>query len=109
MNERPTLHSRPIDHQSPGESGSSASVRRLGFRPAFLDTATMRIHSSCFAGGAPAPFHLIDGLPPEAVVERAANGRVLRAKATLISGFERGGFFYTRTATARACREWADD
>ena len=30
-----------------------------------------------------------------------------RAKATLISGFVRDGFFYTRTAAARAVREWS--
>ena len=41
------------------------------------------------------------------VIDRAANGRVVAAKATLISGFVRDGFFYTRTAAARAAREWA--
>jgi len=85
---------------------SSPFVRRLGFRPAFLDCATMRIYPSCFLDGRPAPFHLLDGLPAEAVVERAPTGRVVRAKATLVSGFERGGFFFTRSAAARACREW---
>jgi hypothetical protein len=32
---------------------------------------------------------------------------VIATKATLISGFVRDGFFYTRTAAARAAREWA--
>jgi hypothetical protein len=41
------------------------------------------------------------------VVDRAPNGRVVSAKATLISGFVRDGYFYTRTAAARAAREWA--
>lgn len=61
------------------------SLRRaladLGFRPALLDYATMTIHGS------------FDGLagPP---------------RLTLIPGFERGGFFYTRTQAERAVREW---
>lgn len=54
----------------------------LGFRPAFLDYATMTIYPSEFA---------------------AAVGV---AKATLIAGFERNGYFYTRTAAARAAMEW---
>jgi hypothetical protein len=28
------------------------------------------------------------------------------AKATLISGFVRNGFFYTRSAAAKAAKEW---
>ena len=55
----------------------------LGFRPALLDFATMRIY--------PAP------LLPE---------RGVAAKGTMVSGFERSGFFYTRQAVARACQEW---
>jgi hypothetical protein len=57
-------------------------ITSLGFRPAFLDFATMTIYPSEFAG------------------------RVLAARATLIPGFERNGFFYTRTAAARAMMEW---
>lgn len=55
----------------------------LGFRPAFLDYATMTIFPSEFAAG------------------------VLVARATLVAGFERNGFFYTRTAAARAAMEWS--
>jgi len=55
----------------------------LGFRPAFLDYATMTIYPSEHASG------------------------VLGTRATLIAGFERNGFFYTRTAAARAAMEWA--
>jgi hypothetical protein len=53
----------------------------LGFRPALLDYATMTIHRS------------FDGLsgPP---------------RLTLMAGFERKGFFYTRTQAERAAREW---
>ena len=54
----------------------------LGFRPAILDYATMTLYWS------------FDGLacPP---------------RLTLVAGFERHGFFYTRAAAERAAREWA--
>lgn len=87
-------------------AGASQANRRLGFAPAFLDTCTMQIHESRFADGRPAPFHLLDGLPEEVVVRRSSMGRVLAAKASLVSGFVRNGFFYTRAAAARAAGEW---
>lgn len=90
-----------------GSGGRSEENRGLGFRPAFLDFDTQTIHLSRHADGRPAPFHLLDGLPEELIVDRAFSGRVLAAKASLIAGFERDGFFYTRTAAARAAREWA--
>ena len=90
-----------------GTGGRSQENSGLGFRPAFLDFATQKIYPSRFADGRLAPFHLLDGLPEEVVIDRAPNGRVVATKATLISGFVRGGFFYTRTAAARAAREWA--
>jgi len=89
-----------------GTGGRSEENRNLGFRPAFMDFATQTIYLSRFANGRPAPFHLLDGLPEEVVVDRSPNGRVISAKATLISGFERNGYFYTRTAAARAAAEW---
>jgi hypothetical protein len=89
-----------------GTGGVSAGNRRLGFRPAFLDCATMQVHPSLFADGRPAPFHLLDGLPEDVVLDRAADGRVKRVKSSIISGFERGGFFYTRRAAARARDQW---
>lgn len=89
-----------------GTGGCSQGSAGLGFRPAFFDYATHTIHLSRFANGKPAPFHLLDGLPDAVVAIRSDSGRVLAAKATLISGFERNGFFYTRTAAARAAREW---
>jgi hypothetical protein len=89
-----------------GTGGRSEENRNLGFRPAFFDFATQTTYLSRFANGRPAPFHILDGLPEEVVVDRSANGRVISAKATLISGFERNGFFYTRTAAARAAAEW---
>lgn len=89
-----------------GTGGCSQGNSGLGFRPAFFDYATHAIHLARFRDGRLAPFHLLEGLPDEAVAIRAQDGRVLAAKGTIISGFERGGFFYTRTAAARAVREW---
>jgi hypothetical protein len=89
-----------------GTGGRSEENRNLGFRPAFFDFGTQTIYLSRFANGRPAPFHMLDGLPEEVVVDRSPTGRVISAKATLISGFERNGFFYTRTAAMRAAAEW---
>jgi hypothetical protein len=89
-----------------GTGGRSQENVGLGFRPAFLDFGTQMLYLSRFADGRPAPCHLLDGLPDEVVVDRAASGRVVSAKATLISGFERNGYFYTRTAAAKAVAEW---
>ena len=77
-----------------GTCGVSQNASQT-FRPAFFDFTTCTIHMSRFADGRLAPVHLIDGLP-----------QAVRAKGTLISGFERGGFFYTRSAVAKACEEW---
>ena len=90
-----------------GTRGRSEENSGLGFRPAFLDFATQTIYPSRFADGRLAPFHLLDGLPDEVVIDRTVSGRVVAAKATLISGFVRNGFFYTRAAAARAAAEWA--
>jgi hypothetical protein len=87
-------------------AGRSQGNCGFGFHPAFLDTGTFSIYLSRFADGRPAPFHLLDGLPDEVVLVRSPSGRVLAAKHTLVSGFERNGFFYTRTAAARAAAEW---
>jgi hypothetical protein len=78
-----------------GTGGRSEENRGLGFRPAFLDFATQRIYLSCFRNGMPAPIHVLDSLP-EGVV----------GKPTLVSGFVRNGFFYTRRAAARAVASW---
>lgn len=58
------------------------AIAELGFRPAILDVTTMTIYRS---------FDGLAGLPGP----------------TLVAGFERGGFFYTRGAAERAAREWA--
>ena len=57
------------------------AIAELGFRPALLDYATMTIHAS---------FEGLGGTP----------------KLTLVAGFERNGFFYTRAAAERAARDW---
>jgi len=59
-----------------------SAARALGFQPALLNVGTMRIYPC----GTPETF----GPLPNKV----------------IAGFERGGFFYTRRAAARACKEW---
>lgn len=87
--------------------GRSENNASLGFTPAFLDFETQIIYPSRFADGRLAPFHLLDGLPEEVVVDRLPSGRVTAAKATLISGFVRNGYFYTRSAAARAAAEWS--
>jgi hypothetical protein len=56
-------------------------MRQFGFHPAFLDFATMQGY--------------VGGLP---------NG-VMR-KRSLICGFVRNGYFYTRTAAAKAIAQW---
>ena len=57
------------------------ALAELGFRPALLDYTTMTIHWS------------FDGLAGPPLL-------------TLVAGFERKGFFYTRSAAERAAREW---
>ena len=79
-----------------GTGGVSAGNANLGFRPAFRDRVTDRIYPSCFADGRAAPFHMVDGLPPEVVEGRDAAGHVTRIKASLESGFVRMGQFFTR-------------
>lgn len=89
-----------------GTGGRSQENSGLGFAPAFYDYATCTTYLSCFADGRAAPFHVLDGLPDEAVVMRSPCGRVVAARSTLVSGFVRNGFFYTRAAAAKLLREW---
>ena len=84
-----------------GTAGRSAGNRRQGFRPAFLDSDTGIVHTSCFADGRPAPVHMIDGLPPALVTARTSAGRVCEVKASVVSGFSRDGLFYTREEAMR--------
>jgi hypothetical protein len=89
-----------------GTGGRSQENSGSGFRPAFFDCATCAIYPSRFADGRDAPFHLLDGLPDEVVIERSPEGRVVSAKSSLVSGFVRGGYFFTRSAAARVASEW---
>ena len=95
-----------LEYEIP-EGADAEKNHGLGFSPAYLDYRTFTIYPSRFADGRLAPLHLLDGLPDEVVVYRAPSGRVLAARATLISGFLRSGFFYTRRAAERAALEWA--
>jgi len=79
-----------------GRGGVSANNRDCGFRPAFLDSSTNTPYLSRFKDGQPAPFHLLDGLPDDVVVTRSASGQVQAVKSTVVSGFVRAGWFYTR-------------
>jgi len=83
-----------------GSGGISQENRGLGFVPAFFDTHTSAVYASRFADGRPAPFHLIDGLPDAAVAERDAAGRAVLLRSSIVSGFLRDGFFYTREEAA---------
>lgn len=84
-----------------GTGGRSEENSGLGFLPAFRDQDDGTVYRSCFADGRPAPFHLLDGLP-EGLVARGESGRVIAAKGSLVSGFVRGGCFYTRDEAAAA-------
>jgi hypothetical protein len=85
-----------------GTGGVSSRSRCEGFRPAFMDADTRVVYLSRFTDGRIAPFHTLDGLPPELVVGRNASGRVFAVKPSVISGFVRGGLFYTRDEAAAA-------
>jgi len=91
-----------------GSGGRSQENRGCGFRPAFLDSDTGIVHPSRFADGRLAPLHLLDGLPPSVVLVRAANGRAIEVKSSLVSGFSRDGYFYTRDEAMRAMQAEAD-
>ena len=82
------------------------ALRGHGFRPAFFDYATCALLLSRHADGRPAEDHLLDGLPDEMVVVRSDCGRVIAIKATLVAGFERNGFFFTKNSAWHASREW---
>jgi hypothetical protein len=85
-----------------GTGGLSEENRSSGFIPAFYDVATGRAEIARFADGRPAPMHLLEGLPCEWVVERDNAGCPRAIKSTVISGFIRGAYFYTRTQAAEA-------
>ena len=84
-----------------GTSGRSAAARHGRFSPAFLDQETGRVLPSRFADGRLAAVHVLNGLPPELVVERSPGGRVRQVKPGVVPGFLRDGCFYTREEAFR--------
>jgi hypothetical protein len=84
------------NHTYRGSAGVSEGCREACFRPAFRDQATGMIYLSRYANGHVAAFHTLEGLPDEVIAARYTNGEVAKAKNTLISGFLKGGAFYTR-------------
>lgn len=85
-----------------GTGGVSGENRHHGFLPAFFDSETGRGVLSRFADGRVAPVHLLDGVPADWVVSRDRTGRVRSVKSSVIAGFVRDGWFYTREQAARA-------
>jgi hypothetical protein len=88
------------NHHFHGSGARSEENRAQGFRPAFMDTRTRAVYDSRFADGRPAPFHLLDGLPDEAVLARHPSGRAVRVQPSIVSGFVLEGRFLTRDEVA---------
>jgi hypothetical protein len=83
-----------------GSAGVSEGCREACFRPAFRDQETGIVYLSRKPNGHVAAFHTLEGLPDEVIAARCTNGEVAKAKNTLISGFLKGGTFYTRQEAA---------
>jgi hypothetical protein len=82
------------------------ALAAAGFRPAFFDFATATLYPSRRQDGSAADGHDPGGLPDAVVVVRNACGRVIATRSSLRAGYERGGYFFTRTAARRAARDW---
>lgn len=80
--------------------GISQNNHQQKFVPGFMDSSTGEIARSLFATGAPAPIHLLEGLPSHWATERNAAGQITKVKDTIVAGFIRTGEFYTRAQTA---------
>jgi len=105
----PAMNARRLQRENrhfAGTGGRSQENRRCGFRPAFMDLDTQAVYASCFADGTPAPIHLLDGLPDEAVLTRDAAGRVRAAKTSIVAGFVLDTRFYTRDEAAHLASTW---
>lgn len=79
-----------------GSCGVSQQNQGKGFMPAFCDVETGRVELSRYANGNLAPLHLIEGLPGEWVAKRDPSGCVVAIKTSVVSGFLKSGYFYTR-------------
>jgi len=84
-----------------GTGGVSAENRAYGFHPAFLDREDGCIQLSCHADGRPAAVHQFDGLPSEWIVARDHEGRPSAVKASVVVGFVRDGYFFSREQAAQ--------
>lgn len=73
-----------------------------GFRPGYLNLANGETLPSRFANGAPAPVHLLEGLPESWILERDSDGRVASTHPGIIAGFILDGRFYTRDEAIQA-------
>ncbi|MCP5004772.1 MAG: hypothetical protein GY941_12655 [Planctomycetes bacterium] len=87
-----------------GTGGVSPENQSIGFHPAFYDLVTGCGHFSRFANGTLAPIHVLDGLPEEWIIKRDQSGEVRTVKDSVIAGFIRGGYFYTREQAAQYVR-----
>lgn len=84
-----------------GTGGVSAENMMYGFQPAFLDRDSRDIHLSCDAAGVPVQFHSFEGIPAAWVVERDVHGRPCAVKSSVVAGFVRDGYFFTREQAAQ--------
>ncbi len=87
-----------------GTGGVSQENHSSGFLPAFYDLLTGCGHFSRFVNGTLAPIHVLDGLPEEWIIERDQSGKVHSVKDSVIAGFIRDGYFYTREQAAQYVR-----
>lgn len=87
-----------------GTGGISQENYKSGFFPAFYDLVTGRGYFSRFANGSLAPIHILDGLPEEWIIKRDKSGKVCTVKDSVIAGFIRDGYFYTREQAAQYFR-----
>lgn len=83
-----------------GTGGVSEGNRHTHFMPAFKDENTGQIEISRFQNGQIAPCHILDGLPDNWILQRDPEGRVVKIKNTVISGFVQLGRFFTRQEAA---------
>jgi hypothetical protein len=107
---KPVIHVKRPQQTRLTPGVAAARSRRpagLRFQAAFLDFGTQTIYPSRHPDGRLAAYHLLDGLPATVVVDRTFSGRVVAVKASLIEGYVRDGYFYTRATAARMVAEWS--
>ncbi len=83
-----------------GTGGVSQQNHCRRLCPAFRDEVTGHVELSRYANGAPAPVHVIDGLPGEWICTRDGRGQPVTVKSSVVAGFVRDGEFYTREQAA---------